>query len=100
MKATAMTATQTRIGLTPELSHRQQRPSLVAMMMVKFHGPVKTEDAVAVGCSDFVKHYYALDLSARDPVQPDDVFGRDLVAKRHELLDHLLALFWRAGAVG
>jgi hypothetical protein len=28
---------------------------LAAMMMLKFHGPVKTEWAVAVACSDFVR---------------------------------------------
>jgi hypothetical protein len=36
---------------TPELRHRHRRLSLAAMMMFKFHGPVKTEGAVAVACS-------------------------------------------------
>ena len=36
--------------LTFELRHRHRGLTLVAMMMFKFHGPVKTEGAVAVAC--------------------------------------------------
>ena len=39
---------------TPELRHRHRRLTLAARMMFKFHGPVKTEGAVAVACSDLL----------------------------------------------
>jgi hypothetical protein len=42
-------------GLTPELRHRHRGLSLAAMMMFKFHGRAKTEGAVAVARSDFVR---------------------------------------------
>jgi len=42
------------VGLTPELRHRPGNLTLAAMMMSKFHGPVKTEGAVAVACSDLL----------------------------------------------
>ena len=41
-------------GLTPELRHRHRRLTLAAMMIFKFHGPVKTEGAVAVACTDLL----------------------------------------------
>ena len=40
--------------LTPELRHRHGNLALAARMMFKFHGPVKTEGAVAVACSDLL----------------------------------------------
>lgn len=36
----------------PELRHRHRSLTLAAMMISKFHGPVKTVGAVAVVCSD------------------------------------------------
>ena len=37
---------------TTKLRHRHRSLTLAAMMISKFHGPVKTEGAVAVACSD------------------------------------------------
>ena len=44
----------TRVGLTPELRHRHRNLTLAAVMISKIHGPVKTEGAVAVACSDLL----------------------------------------------
>jgi len=40
--------------LRGELRHRHRSLTLAARMMFKFHGPVKTEGAVAVACSDLL----------------------------------------------
>ena len=42
-------------GLTPKLSHSHGRRAELGKLISKFHGRVKTEGAVAVGCSAFVR---------------------------------------------
>src|SRR3974390_1189437 len=57
-------------SLTPELRHRHRSLTLAAMMISEFHGPVKTEGAVAVACSDFVR------CCRHDLILPTDVNQR------------------------
>ena len=43
------------VGLTSKLRHSRRRRAEQCQMISKFHGLVKTEGAVAVGCSAFVR---------------------------------------------
>ena len=60
------------------------------MMMVKFHGPVKTEGAVAVACSDFVSIFLVWSLPMILIVKPvtfSDQFAFGLLENLYDMVE-------------